>query len=325
MDTNIDSILSRILSGRSTTEDLIIFSEWINRSEENKNEFSKLKAYWDAEVSFKHSMEPNLKFDNIASMIKQAEVKKKRIGIYRKWIAAASVSLLLTVSSIAVYRTYEKYSQSFYTYMTDERKSTFVMNDGTEVTLNKNSRLIFSSRFGEKNRNVTLQGEAYFKVAKDSARPFEVKVSDCKIRVLGTEFNLKENLDSKEVVATLVTGSVCFENKTQQVEMKPNQQLIFSEQTGALSINEIGSDLQQYTDWHTDLLRYKSIEFMRLISDLEKYYKVSIVVNNPSLKKNEVSVSGTFDKNQNIEQILKVIARSVPIRWQNNDGTYYIN
>ena len=60
------------------------------------------------------------------------------------------------------------------------------------------------------------------------------------------------------------------------------------------------------------------------MEELKNTYKVDIKIDNEELKKPTVTVSGTFSREQSIEQILKVISRSLPIRWNNSNGVYYI-
>ena len=65
-----------------------------------------------------------------------------------------------------------------------------VLQDGTQVQLNSDSRLQYPKSFGLFNRKVKLKGEAYFSVAKESTRPFEVDLNDIKVRVTGTHFKI---------------------------------------------------------------------------------------------------------------------------------------
>ena len=93
-------------------------------------------------------------------------------------------------------------------------RAQFSLSDGTTVTLNAGSRLKYDNRFGINDRVVQLEGEGYFKVAKDSKRPFTVKTSHLNVRALGTAFNVKAYSDDKTIETTLVEGSVKIEEIT---------------------------------------------------------------------------------------------------------------
>ena len=115
------------------------------------------------------------------------------------------------------------YASEYYTLLTDEHKSDFTLEDGTVITLNKNSRLSYSNKYGKDKRDVKLEGEAYFEVSKDPDKPFLVEMNGASIVVLGTHFNVKADADSDDITATLVEGSIRFEGAKQNIVMTPNQ------------------------------------------------------------------------------------------------------
>lgn len=225
------------------------------------------------------------------------------------------------LNSLFLYNTKDRTSE-YYTLLAGEHTSNFTMEDGTVITLNKNSRLSYSDKYGKDNRNVKLEGEAYFEVAKDSGKPFQVEMNGASITVLGTHFNVKADAESDDITATLVEGSIRFEGAKQNIVMTPNQQLTFSRSTNKVDVKHVDTD--PFTFWKDGLLKYKSIPFIELIKELQSTYKVEIQIDSQELKKPAVTVSGTFSQEQSIEQILKVISRSLPIRWHNSDGVYYI-
>lgn len=82
MENSIDHIITRILSGNSSSEDFLSLSEWLNADEKNKKEFRLLKSYWDAEVSFSHSLMPNVSLDNLRKKIDD-QSRQKRLRLIR--------------------------------------------------------------------------------------------------------------------------------------------------------------------------------------------------------------------------------------------------
>ena len=142
------------------------------------------------------------------------------------------------------------------------------------------------------------------------------------ITVLGTHFNVKADAQSDDITATLVEGSIRFEDAKQNIVMTPNQQLTFSRSTNKVDVKEIDTDT--FTAWKDGLLKYKSISFTRLVENLKDIYQVEIQIDDERLADPSVTVSGTFDQKQSIEQILKVISYSLPVRWTNNNGVYHI-
>ena len=198
----------------------------------------------------------------------------------------------------------------------------YELPDGSVVWLNAGTTLRYPTVFKKDNRSVELKGEAYFEVAKDPSKPFQVEMNGASITVLGTHFNVKADAESDDITATLVEGSIRFEGAKQNIVMTPNQQLTFNRSTNKVDVKEIDTDT--FTAWKDGLLKYKSIPFTELIENLKDIYQVEIRIDDERLADPSITVSGTFNQKQSIEQILKVISHSLPIRWTNKTGNYHI-
>ena len=115
---------------------------------------------------------------------------------------------------------------------------------------------------------------------------------------------------------------VASRRRLQNIVMTPNQQLTFNRSTNKVDVKEIDTDT--FTAWKDGLLKYKSIPFTELIENLKDIYQVEIRIDDERLADPSITVSGTFNQKQSIEQILKVISHSLPIRWTNKTGNYHI-
>jgi hypothetical protein len=187
MENRINHIIARVLSGESSSDDILSLSEWLNENEKNRDEFRRLKNYWDADVAFKHSVAPAFSADKLQQKINVQRRQTARRQLWRNAIPLIAAACLLFIFSTALflYNTNDRISEH-YTLLTDEHTSNFTMEDGTIITLNKNSRLSYSDKYGKDSRNVKLEGEAYFEVAKDPSKPFQVEMNGASITVLGT-------------------------------------------------------------------------------------------------------------------------------------------
>lgn len=320
MEYKIDYIIARVFSGDSSLDDILLLSDWLNADRKNKEEFRLLKSYWDAEVSFRNSIVPEISLKKLKDKIASAEKKKKHKQFMSVTLPiAACICLLVAISSLYYFKR-DVVPVEYYTYITSNHKSEFTLTDGTKVSLNKNSKLTYSNSFGNKSRTVELDGEAFFEVTKDSARVFEVKMDKASIKVLGTKFNVKADLNDRLIEATLVEGSIRFESETQKVLLNPNQQLIFNKQTTKIDINNSSPD--SVIAWKDNINKYKSRTLKYLTDDLEEKYHVKIVISNPRLV--NVVVTGSFGTDQTIKEALDVISRSIPMKWSKKDSIYYI-
>lgn len=184
-----------------------------------------------------------------------------------------------------------------------------VLSDGTHVYVNSMSKLEFPVRFTGNKREITLEGEAYFKVAPDKTKPFIVHVKGVQVEVLGTSFNIKAYADDVHSYTTLVEGkvklnpsrdasSVCF--------LEPNQQATFNPATSGIDVQRV--DAAQVVQWITGKYSFNNKSLDEIMKTLSRWYDFEYRYENESLK--ELRFEGGLNKYENIEPILEIIKRT---------------
>ena len=111
-----------------------------------------------------------------------------------------------------------------------------VLADGTKVWLNADSKLRFPVSFTAERREVYLEGEAYFEVAKDSAREFWVHAGAMDVKVLGTSFNVKAYERLETVATTLVEGSVEVACAGKSFQIVPGEQFVYDKNNRVMDV-----------------------------------------------------------------------------------------
>jgi len=153
-----------------------------------------------------------------------------------------------------------------------------VLPDGTKVWLNAQSTVRYPETFaGLAEREVWLEGEAYFDVTEDKQHPFIVHAPEVNIRVLGTAFNVKSYAGDATVETTLVRGKVALETDGaggKKIELKPNQQAVFSHTSKDLALAEVETD--RFTSWMNGSLVFEDSPVQDVIKALERWYGVTI-------------------------------------------------
>ncbi|MGJ1436031.1 FecR family protein [Sphingobacterium siyangense] len=126
---------------------------------------------------------------------------------YRRLLIAASLLLMMSFGGVYLFQHILSVRIIKLTSAKGERKH-FKLEDGTEIWLNGGSKLEYDSKYGLSNRDVTLSGEAYFKVTKNKKIPFHVNAYGNKIEVLGTQFNVQAYAEEQKMETTLFEGKV---------------------------------------------------------------------------------------------------------------------
>ena len=159
------------------------------------------------------------------------------------------------------------------------------LSDGTLVHLNSGTKIKYPVKFlNTGKREVFIEGEAYFKVAKDKNHPFVVHSDQVDVEVLGTEFNFSSYKEDTEIKTVLVEGSVSMTNS-----LRPEDQLVLVPGTkGAWNrvshdTHEEKVDVDLYTGWIKGELVFRDISFLDMAKKLERSYNVVIENNNEPL------------------------------------------
>lgn len=324
MKNNTNQLIAKVLNCEASSEEIISFCQWLSEMEENRKEFRKLKSYWNAKITFKHAINPQLSLQKTQNKILlEQNVLKKKKRILLGISVAASIAILLGIGFFFLNPNANErnISVEYNTYLTKNNKINFTLSDGTKIYLNKNSKLVYTNQYDKTERLVQLEGEGYFEVQHNPEKPFIVEVGDTKIKVLGTSFNVKTDTHAN-VWAILTKGSIRFEAPNQQVILLPSQQLAYTHFSQQIEIALI--DIDRELAWMEGVIRHKSVLFSDMIYELMNQFDVQIVIDNDTLRRSSISMTGTFAENQSLEEILKIISISYPFTWVKKNGIYYI-
>jgi len=189
------------------------------------------------------------------------------------------------------------------------QKTTIELPDASNVSLNAMSNLAYNESSWDKNRDVTLEGEAFFKVAKGST--FNVKTKQGTVTVLGTEFNVKQRDNYFEVIC--YEGSVKVTHNSDIVILKPGNS--FLKIDGKLIAKEKETSL--HPSWINNESYFKSMPFEYVIREFERQYNVSINPQNINVKQ---LFTGSFSHND-IELALKSITLPLDVKYNFKNKT----
>ncbi len=188
--------------------------------------------------------------------------------------------------------------------------SEITLYDGTRVWLNSGTTFRYSNRFGKKNRNVELDGEAFFDVQK-SKTPFKVKMKENEVEVLGTQFNVLSYHNEDITKVTLVEGSVKVNNSAGATiaRLKPSQQIVIDEKINKSVIKSI--DTEFYVAWTEGKIIFQDEKLSEIVSRLERWYNVEIQFASSEL--GDLNFSGTILKSKPFSQITMALELLLPI------------
>lgn len=185
------------------------------------------------------------------------------------------------------------------------------LSDGTKVWLNAGSRLEYPSVFNGNEREVALEGEAYFVVKTDAGHPFIVNTARQSIKVLGTEFNVNAYTDEQNIITTLVAGKVEVNSSGKTMELEPGEQAQLSG-NGVLNMNP-DADVEQAVAWKNGYFRFDKADIHTIMQQLARWYDIK--VNYAGDLPNQY-FGAIISRNNNISGILNMLSATGDVHFR---------
>lgn len=176
--------------------------------------------------------------------------------------------------------------------------------DGTTVWLNADSKLEIAPGYNIQDRSVFLTGEAYFKVAKNKAKPFIVHVGNTSIEALGTAFNVKLYANDSQLLTTqLDEGKIRVSNAGRQETLLPGQSIQVNVLNGAFQLQQENRP-QDVSNWKDGYFEFDQTPLPEILADLARWYNFTYSLS--PVYKNKV-LSGKISKKESFEEVLKIL------------------
>lgn len=263
---------------------------------------------------------------------------------------AAAVGTLVSVSTFFIFKKDKYVSKNIAYQSTDSivntkngEKKRITLPDSTKVYLNSGSQLVFNKNFGSGNREVHLNGEAFFDVTKDSKHPFLVNTNRMLVKVLGTTFNVKAYNTTEDIETTVVEGKVevsLKEDREKKVILLPSEKISikngeFQQRGRQISLKyevetvriHSGKESENNerdipeTAWINDKVIFTEERFETVALKMERWYNVRFHFDNEGMK--NILMSGDFD-NVEINEALQILQMLFNFSYQMKGNEVYI-
>ncbi|MCO5946731.1 FecR family protein [Mucilaginibacter flavidus] len=247
------------------------------------------------------------------------ESKSRKNYSIKKWLKIAALWLVLMSSTLLLFNQYIKernksrnLKQLLHLSTQPGEKQMLQLYDGTKIWLSPSSSLEYQDQLIGNYREVKLEGEAFFEVAKDKKHPFIIHTGQVQTEVVGTSFNIRAFKQNK-VTVTVVTGIVkvsvwsATNLKIKQVTLKPNQSADFTKETRTLKTNSV-PNIQTEIKRKDGILTYNGTPVPEVIANFRRYYNLSIELENKSA---QCLCYGEFDTTKPINIVLDQLAAAI--------------
>ena len=312
MDRNV---LHRFFAGTASFEEEEAVCDWVDASNKNREELIRERKYFDVLLLHKTKN---------SSMVQSGHRFSLPFVIRESLKIAAAISVLL-VSVLYISNNVGKPApvlEMNKIVVPPGQRANLTLSDGTNVWLNARTKIVYPAVFDKSVRQVAVDGEAYFDVAKDKKRPFIVETGKCNMEVLGTKFNVEGYSDKDDFEVTLMEGSVRVASRIglgDTLMLKPDSKACL-QKDGRLKVIPV-DDYNPYR-WKEGLICFRNESFLSIMNDLEKYFGVSIVVENKNVLK--YYFTGKFRQADGIDYALRVLQRDIRFKYERDDENQII-
>ncbi|MFW5657351.1 MAG: FecR family protein [Bacteroidota bacterium] len=340
-------LIIKYISGNATLEEKECVLDWIEKSNHNKRLFLQFKNIWleakETDETYTNTTDAFHKFSNRIDARKQTRkfITNKRSGYV--WLRYAANIIIIFALGLITYRiglkgnttnTNDTFNEIVVPY---GGISSVNLPDGSKIWLHSGSTLKYRNTFGETNRDVYLDGEAYFNVGKNKNIPFVVNTSHITINVTGTSFNVKAYQEDDIIETTLEEGAINITNIRgrqikEPIKLRPKDKFTLVKKTKNIALNsnlkkdtpaqredvieqKIGKipgnayiipnvKVEENTGWKDGVYILHDKPLSDLAKTLERRYNVSIKFTDDTLK--EYAYSGVL-KDLTLEQVLEAL------------------
>ncbi|MCW3788280.1 FecR family protein [Plebeiibacterium sediminum] len=305
-ETFFKNIISRFTKKKYSEETEMKFRYWLSQNKENEEVEKAMFELWNEtpnQITDQTLEDLAILKSEIAN---EATPKKSVRFLHNPILKYAAVFLLLLTTSIITYISTQPKEIAFteYTVPKGETKN-ITLADGTVVSINAGSSLIYPKEFVANTRSVFLTGEAIFRVAKNPDKPFIVNTNHISVRALGTAFNVQAYAEFDNTTTTLIEGKVRIKDNysPEHYDLDPNQQLIFDNSNHKIELKKI--DAEKATMWEKGYLIFENVAFSEIISTVERKYNVQI--NYDEAQYIEYACNVKFKPDESISDVMSVL------------------
>lgn len=334
-----DDRLVHYLAGECTDEEKKEIEAWIAADAAHKRYVERLRKVWQAAAKTPPGVGNidrmwNKLRDRIGPLEKSSAEKGERPSrsyqprsgrhsMWRQYSRIGAIATFVVVLALIAGQALDEFEvepeESAMREVATEtgQRARVTLHDGTQVTLNAESKLTLPVEFAEDERVVHLQGEAYFQVISDKERPFKIKVKGAVTEVLGTKFNVGAYPDEPDVEVVVDEGKVAVHPEggrgDQEVLLEAHQLAQLSRKEEHIVRREV--NVSDYLAWMDGRLVFRDAPIEEVARKLRRWYGLEVELA-PTLQ--DVDRLNASFKEESVEEVLNIIAETLNLRYERN-------
>lgn len=325
MKENTDSLLARYFGGNSSEQDMQTLENWISESAENQLYFDELTGlYAKLGTAGKNIPTPDtarakktfMAYIAMQQHADEAQTTSKHRSLFKNWgYVAASIALIIALSFPA----WMLFKERDVVLATQSDIKEGILSDQTQIQLSKNSKIIYSSRYGKKSRKIKLEGQAFFAVGHKGKGVLQVNAAETLIEDIGTKFSVTAYPDEQEVKVTVAEGKVHFYTASNDgIILSANETGVYNKQNKQFTV--VKPEIYQVTK-DIKHIEFSSRDLQDALEVVAKEYGIRIRFEEPDIARRKITVN--FD-GENVDMVLNIIAETLNLEVKKDAEGYLL-
>jgi len=323
---NRDEELIRFISGEDISDARKgEIREWIESKEENREYFNQVKKIWEEKKFLNQfqGIDPDKGWKRFRESLSERPGKPPPVvRINRVLLTRIAAAILLIVSTTtAIYYASKNPGQQIKEISSVNENTEIILNDGSIISLKAGSTLKYPEKYDRRKREVTLSGEAFFKVEESDGIPFFIYAGKSTVKVIGTSFNVRAAAGSP-VKVSVISGKVLFYesgNERTAVTLDAGHYGSFYPSSGKVEKGTFESE--NFLFWKTSRLSFNFDSLANVFKDIQEYYNTTIIVEDNSVLGNKLT---TVFEGQSLEDVLTEMAFHFDLDYYHRGDTVFI-
>lgn len=346
INTEFKSLFGKFQSGQCSVDELRQLEEMFldeNVSDSIKDSMMLELAGYESSTS-KNDVDYERIFKTIRKNIEEQQSKTRTMNVRFNWIRVAALIVIAFIlgSTLSYFIITPKVNpaESFCEVSAPlGSTSEIVLPDSSRVWLNAGSKLRYSTSFNQKDRMLYLEGEGYFKVAKNKQLPFVVDAYGFEVKAVGTEFNVKAYQEDAIIETTMVEGKVTLQHSSEDildgVYLTPNQKATFYKKEEYVTVEVLKKieekkeelnyipehrlviapriDPKSIVSWKENRLIIEREQLGDLAEKLSRKYNFNFEFRSEDIK--QIKFTGTLE-DETLQQVMNAIKITSPIDYE---------
>jgi transmembrane sensor len=323
MQEHYEHLILKLLDGTISPAEKKELDRWMEESARNKEIVERSRLLWKTsqQPSTAVNFQTEQEWEKLASSIKELPTERaieRSLSPKTYSLKVAASIVLLILCSFILYLTVFK--QQTVVNESNDAITYLTLPDGSEVWLNKESKITYTDNFRGNERSVELSGEAFFQVTKDAGKPFIIHTPEAEVRVLGTSFNVKAYEADTSTGVFVVTGLVQFSGRRSDqngLTLKPGEAAALVHGR-SLVVRE--KESENVLAWKERKLTFRKTHLRDVAKTLERYFNITVEVRNKELS--TCRFTSAFN-DPSLEEVLEALRVSLDLKIVRQPGDIY--